>query len=489
MPVIVVAVVIRVLLESLIRISDAIGEAWRRLVRAYAAGYAMVPEGSKPGDLGGPERFMVSRDPISLPVWTGPGVIARVAGIRGVHASMRRHGWWWDANAGYVVELLPPWVVFGPNGRQVIDVIGAAATQSDERAAAITQTVDGTWVNGLLIGDPWRLALRQQIKVAVDVAIRQRIAVDVVPELALDPYLDVSPEQEAAFSAKRALWDGASAATVHAGLAAALVDELQPEAIGRLVADWQSLIDWQPDPKVETAGTLERAAKLGAGPLAFIEKYPSISIVLTMVLLLPLLAIAPYAALAAYGALLLITPAIVLRRRTKRRRRIRRRRWQPRGDVDGAAPSPTRLQRAITIAAESRTAIATNHLVTLLRTAQVWVAMEGPAPEDQPRTLRWLRSTQEPLPADLRRFGSDLVVLAFTDAKRHRTARIAPVVSWTAELDFGRVITLATAVGASRVAVDGGCSATASIPADGFDMFAVAETSPPPDDHLQVTND
>lgn len=168
--------------------------------RAYRTGYAMVPEGSSPGDTLGPDRFVVCQEPVSLPAFRVAGNVARIVNATGIRSSFRRRGRWWEASAVQVHEILPLQVVFGSNGQLVVEVIQAAMELTDEQAAEATSTMDERLLYSILEADAWRMGLASQVRSGVAAAIRHRIAAGIDLDLPNDE------EDEAAQEAREAAW-------------------------------------------------------------------------------------------------------------------------------------------------------------------------------------------------------------------------------------------------------------------------------------------
>jgi hypothetical protein len=459
-----------------------IGEAWRLATGAYRSGYAITPADAKPGSVIDLERFIVARDPISLPAHDVPGEVARVADVGGFRFSYKRSGWWWHATTARVVEILPPWVVYGPSGRIVIDVISATLDVPAERAMGFVPALEARYTGALVQDDEWRVAVGIQVRTGVEHAILGREARAVRAELASDGAErdgEWTEAAERAFQERVPRWSGAIDATLTAGLAAAFVDELAASEVERYSADWQRLIDWHAEPALEN-GVRQRAARIARSPLQFIERHPTISVLLTVLVFIPGVYFLPTPTLIAFAVLLVVALVLVIRRSIRLGRRIRHRRWAPTADIDEAVPSPDRLRRAMGSLGRPVLAVTTGNLVWLLRAADVWVALRGPMPSDQTRSLRWLAANGQMLPMDLRRPAGGIVVLAFTDAERHRRATMDERVAWTAKISFQDLVRLAREQGATGLVIDPGWEPTTVIDADGFDMFltvATAETA------------
>ena len=473
MPILGIYVFLRICLAILVLIRGLIGEAWRLATGAYRSGYAIVPEDAEPGkviDLG---WFIVARDPISLPAHDVPGEVARVADVGGFRFSHKRGGWWWHAKTARVVERLPPWVVYGPSGRVVIDVISATLNLPPERAIGFVPTLEARYTGAIVAEDEWRMAVAIQVRAGVEHAILGREARAVRDDLAAstDPDSEWTEAMERAFQERMPRWSGAIDATLTAGLAAAFVEELAPSEVERYSADWQRLIDWHAEPAIESRSVLKRAARIAKGPLQFIERHPAISVLLTVLILIPGMYFAPVPSLIAFALLLILLPVLVLRRSFLLGRRIRHRRWAPAADIDEAVPSPERIRRAMSSVGPPVLAVTTGNLVWLLRSAKVWVALRGPTPSDQVRSLAWLEKSGQALPIDLRRPADGAVVLAFTDPNRHRVAKMDESVVWTTSMPFLQVVRLAQEQGATGLVIDPGCDPTTVIDADGFEMF------------------
>lgn len=372
-----------------------------------------------------------------------------------------------------MVERLPPWVVYGPSGRVVIDVISATLNLPPERAIGFVPTLEARHTGAIVAEDEWRMAVGIQVRAGVEHAILGREARAVREELATegtDPGSEWTEAMERAFQERMPRWSGAIDATLTAGLAAAFVEEPAPSEVERYSADWQRLIDWHAEPAIES-GVLKRAARIARGPLQFIERHPAIGVLLTVLILIPGLYFATVPSLIAFALLLLLIPALVLRRSFLLGRRIRHRRWAPAADIDEAVPSPERIRRAMSSVGPPVLAVTTGNLVWLLRSAEVWVALRGPTPSDQVRSLAWLEKSGQALPLDLRRPEDGVVVLAFTDPTRHRVAKMDEPVTWTTSMPFLEVVRLAQEQGATGLVIDPGCEPTTVIDAGGFDMF------------------
>jgi hypothetical protein len=282
---------------------------------------------------------------------------------------------------------------------------------------------------------------------------------------------------ERAFQERVPRWSGAIDATLTAGLAAAFVEELAASEVERYSADWQRLIDWHAEPAIGSGGVLKRAVHIARGPLQFIERHPAISVLLTILILIPGLYFATVPSLIAFALLLLLVPALILRRSILLGRRIRHRRWAPVAEIEDAVPSPDRVRRAMSSLGHPVLAVTTGNLVWLLRSAEVCVALRGPTPSDQARSLAWLEKSGQALPIDLRRPGEGTVVLAFTDPDRHRAATMDEPVAWTTSMPFQQVVRLAQEQGATGLVIDPGCEPTTVIDAGGFDMFVTEPTA------------
>jgi hypothetical protein len=469
---------LRAFVGLLVSVRNAVGEGNRRLRGAYEMGYAIVPEGSLPGDTVGPERFVVARDPVWLPAWVIPGDLARIASVTGVKAKMRNRGWWWEAASAVVVELLPPWVLFGPSGYLVTDVISTTLEVPYDRADVARSTLEPAFPAALIDADEWRSALAVQIRSGTVGAIRNRLANDVRQE-----FLDRSDDDETlttlmnrSFEARAIRWAAAIEATVHAGFAAGWADELDPPAIERLSADWQKLIAWVPGPRIETTGTLQRVVRLAHSPVTFIERHPTVSVVITLLVIIMAFAVNPYAALVSFGLLLVVTPLLLVRRSLLRGRHVRRRRWEPRGNVNQEVPAPRRLRTAMAGVNGTGSAIALAHLITLLRHADVWVALEGPQPGDPERTLAWQSRNAQPLPIALHGADEEVLVLAYTDSARHRSARHTHAIAWTTRVAFSDLVKHARNLGATGIVVDAGCVPATYVSTDVFGHLDLNES-------------
>lgn len=478
MPVVHLYLLLRVCRAAFGLVWSAVGEARRLVTGAYHAGYAVVSEELQPGDVVDPlESFIVARDPVSLPAPGTSAVVARVDEVTGVRSSFRRGGWWWEATSARVTERVPSWVMFGPSGRPVLDVIVATMNVPEDRAKQAASTLDQRHTAALLQGDTWRSAVAVQVQSAVSDTVLGRLAQSVRANLGDDSHTDSdwTEAMELAFQERRHEWSGLMTIATAAGLAAAFADELDYVSMERFSGDWQRLIDWEGDPGIERGTMRARALRTIRNPLEFIERRPTISAVLTVVGILAAMFVATVPALVAFGLFLLVAPVVVLRRQIQRARRIRRRRWEPGANIDDAVPSGAQVRHAMRSLGSPPLALTAHHLIDRLRSSRVWVGLRGPTPSDPARTLAWLERTAQGLPIDLRPLARGAAVLAFTDPSGHRDAQLDEAVSWTTGMLFEDVVRLAREHGAAAIGIDPGLDPSLLIGAEGFSMFVEDE--------------
>ena len=438
-------------------ISQLLGEGRRRLARSYRSGYALVPEGAGPGDVIEQEAFVVSRDPIVLPAWIGADDVARVAAVRGVRAQRRMYGWWWTATSAQVVEVLPYWVVLGPSGRLATMLIGSTPEMAAGRLAEARLTIDEPTIALITHGDPWRENLYHQLAAATRTFVKQAVAQDLLPPDGPEPSDEEVAAAQIEYERQLEGWTTAIDVTRNAALAAALIDELDPEDVDRLTRDWARLVGfdstpWQP----REAGVNGRIRRWVRSVRRFVDRHPTVALLLTITAFLPGLGFAPEATVILYLVLLGVVSAIVVLRALRRGRRIRRRRWMPRGDVENAIPDPNLLRRLMTTASDGASWLAARRLDILLEHAEVWVAMDGPAPDDPSRTLRWISQSGQRAPVHVSIVDGRRYVLAFTDADRHRGVAIDNRVGWTARCRYTELTAYMERSGVDALVLDPG---------------------------------
>ncbi len=458
---------------------DLICEARRRVGRTYRTGYAMVPEGSAPGDTLGPDPFVVCLEPVSLPAFHVAGNVARIANATGIGSSFRQRGRWWEASAAEVSEILPLEVVFGRNGQLVVEVILAVLELTDEQATEARSTVDERLLYTILEADTWRAGLASQVRSGVTNSIRRHIASGIDLGTPNDDEDEAAQEaREAAwialFEERLARWAAVITITANAGLAAALADELSQAEMEALSADWEQLVGWRSQLEMHTQGAFERAASLAGDPLELVERHPNIAAVATAALLIPGFAYVPLIALLTFAAFLSLSVGILVRRRLRRRgQRIDRGLWLPRGDGIGPVPPPEGLRDSMAAVGSPPSVIAVRHLELLLRRARVWVAMDGERPSQPERTLDWLARSGQPLPFAALWQGNEKILVAYTDGDRHRASKLHQGPEWTAETSFVEVVSRAVAIGAGAVVLDLGCEPATTIASSGFHRFLI----------------
>lgn len=481
MPLLLVGVVFRLIYEVVHLIGTAVGE-WvgegrRRLARAYRQGYALVPEGSAPGDVVEAERLIVSREPISLPSWSEPGEVARVSSLDGVRARRQQRGWWWTATSVRVIETVPYWVVLGPSGDLALQVIGTTLALIPDRAASARSTVDQRTLTLLMHGDDWREVVANQVRMGTQTAVNEVLARDLVPadgEVQTEAELE---EAEALFEDRIRDWATAIDVTANAALAAALVDELDAATVRTLSIDWEQLTE-EPGGTALKVSTGVRGFIRRFSPLKFADRYPTVAALLTVIVLFAGFFVAPGVALIAWGVLLAVVVVIVVVRRVRRDKPARRGRWLPRGDVSNAVPSATLLRRAMAVDAKVSSRISVWRLTALLGRAEVWVSLEGPQPEDPSRTLQWLSDTGQRAPVAIALSGTTRFAFAFTDSGRHRSARLPDPVQWTARAPLGDLVAFVDRTGADGVVLDPGHPDSIAIPRS---LTTTDSIDPPPD--------
>lgn len=452
-----IALVILVISSIGTSISQLLGEGRRRLGRSYRSGYALVPEGAGPGDVIEQEALVVSRDPIILPAWIGADDVARVAAVRGVRSQRRMYGWWWTATSAQVVELLPYWVVLGPSGRLATMLIASTPEMAVDRLAEARLTIDAPTVALITHGDPWRQNLYHQLDSATSAFVKQAVAQELLPPDGPEPSDGELAAAQLEYERRLEVWKTAIDVTRNAALAAALIDELDPEDVDRLTRDWTRLVGfdstpWQP----RETGVSGRIGRWGRALRRFVDRHPTVALLLTITAFLPGLIYETEATVALYLVLLGVVTAIVVLRALRRRRRVRRRRWTPRGDVENAVADPNLLRRLMAAASDGGSWLAARRLDILLERAEVWVAMDGPAPDDPSRTLRWISQSGQRAPVHVSIVDGRRYVLAFTDADRHRGIALDDRVGWTARCRYAELTAYAGRSGVDALVFDPG---------------------------------
>lgn len=459
---------VRVLAHLTTFIADGAAEVRRRVGGAYRSGYALAPASTAVGDRFEPVGKVVCRDPVWLPRATTEQQVVQVGAVSGIHSKRQRHGWWWAGDTAEVVDPLPYWVVFGPSGEVVVDLILATRELTDPVADKARSTVDARLLPALAAGDEWRQAVIAQVQDQVHVAVKGELARRVVgahPEDATpsdDEMLDTS------FARSTWRWDAAIAATVHAAVAAALVTELNADSIEHLVRDWQGMVGWERSPQVSTSGRIKRVVETARSPITFIDRHPTLGIVATVAIILSLFIVSPYLALALFAFLLLAAPLVVFRRRWVRRRRIRRRDWRP--GRSGAKSSPQDLREAMSQLSACSSFVTESHLTWTLRDAEVHVVLDGPAPDDPARTIQWLRANAQPLPVAVHLHEDRMAVISFTQQPKPRRRSTQSQV-WTTPVTFGDLCQRAIEVGATEIVVDPGLEPRMAIQSASFGLF------------------
>jgi hypothetical protein len=430
----------------------ALGISWlrhlvRRLRGAYRRGYALVAADAEVGAEIRPEHaFQMTSSPVFLPPGAGLLPVAIVRNAEGVRASFRDQGLVWTATSARIEQLLPSWTGFGPNGYLVLDVVKGAAAVPLERVE--TATAPAVSNKDLVNEEPQRSWLLNSIGHLTDWIVYNRLRDDVLgnpPREIADEDLEdeIQRRQGPGWFATR------RNATV-AGLAASEIETLQDRHLVAWTRPWVDLTkpqDWiHPTTPLRTRAVW----KLGAVP-DFIGRWPTLSAVLTFVMILVFFSIDVLVGLVA-SALGIGGLALAIGRRPARPGR-----WRPDATTVDRQVSPDRLRRALAGFRRTSHPLYQVWLHHVLPRMHVWVAVDAVKPAQPDRWLAWLDGNREVVPLltfgmpDGRRAG-----LAFTTPSEHKPVERSLHIHWTLQLDWDRTMQAVRAAGCSALLIDNG---------------------------------
>lgn len=386
----------------------------RRARGGYRSGYAVVPDGLVPGDtVGGPgtlAHLELASDPVYLPLL---GTVARVRQASGTRAHAADRGLRWTAESATVVETLPAWVGFGPDGATVMDVVREATELSPLEAGPLG-VVDPAWFDTAARGDGWKVTLVAKIRSFVRAAITDDPGARLVRELPSTG--GRRPEGPA-----RPIVD----ATTGAAVAAALADELTTDRIAELSAAWVELVAPGADWRVRPHGRLAAARGRLRRSLDWFERHPGTALGLTLVVVFPLMIGAPAVGAALFLLVLAFAVTAALARAGGDRRRARRRRdlWPPTAARLQVMPV-RRVRRALEQLSVTGHPLMERRVRAVLRGSRLWLVVRGPRPQSIESHLRWLESTGEVPAAAIIRQPSSVPAIAIMTTRSTKGAAV-----------------------------------------------------------------
>lgn len=431
----------------------ALGISWlrhigRRVRGAYRRGYALVAADAVVGSEVRPEHpFQMTSSPVFLPPGAGLLPVAIVRDAEGVRASFRDQGLLWTARSARIEQILPSWTGFGPNGYLVFDVVKAAAAAPINRVEkAIAPKVSN---KDLVNEELQRSWLLQSIGRVTDWFVYNRIRDEV---LGGDPQWNTTDEDlEAEIERRQGPgWFATRRVATVAGLAASEIETLQDRHLEAWTKPWVDLTKPENWVHPTTQLRVRAARKLGAVP-DFIGRWPTLSAVLTFVMILVFFSIDVVVGLVA-SALGIGGLAFAIGRRPPRPGR-----WRPEASTIDRPVSPDRLRRALMGLRRTSHPLYQVWLHHLLPHAHLWVAVDAVRPAQPERWLAWLDSNREEVP--LQSFGMPdgrRAALAFTSPTQHKAVERSLHIHWTLEFDWDRTMRSARAAGCSTLVVDTG---------------------------------
>jgi hypothetical protein len=429
-----------------------LGISWlRHLIRrvrgTYRRGYALVAVDAEVGAEIRPEyAFQMTSSPVFLPPGAGFLPVAIVRDAEGVRASFRDQGLVWTAKSARIEQLLPGWTGFGPNGFLVLETVKAVATSPIERVE--TTAAPAVSDKGLVNEEPQRSWLLNSIRNLTDWLVYNRLREDVLG----DPPRELADEElEDEIQRRQGPgWFAARRIATVAALAATEIETLQDRHLVAWTRPWVDLTkprDWiHPTTPMRTRAIW----KLGAVP-DFIGRWPTLSAVLTFVMILVFFSIDVRVGLAA-SALGIGGLALAIGRRPARPGR-----WRPDAGTVDSQVNPKRLRRALAGFRRTSHPLYQVWLYHLLPRAHVWVAVDAAKPAQPDRWLAWLDGNREMVP--LLTFGMPdgrRAALAFTSPSVDRSVERSLHIHWTLELDGARMMRAAQAIGCSALVIDTG---------------------------------